>query len=158
MVCRSGLGGIWAANFHYLLESRKPAESAIEKGRNILQALIVDENRFFRETFKTRLLEHFPSMSVQEAINGKEAKEKINRTSPHLIFMDICLPGLNGLQLTQRIKKDFPKIRIAMLTAYDLSEYRQAASQDGADRFFVKDSLEWKVVKAFVHSIPKDTP
>jgi YesN/AraC family two-component response regulator len=118
----------------------------------MLRALIVDEYRFFRETFKTRLLEHFPSMSVQEAIDGKEAMEKINRMPPHLIFMDICLPGLNGLQLTHKIKKEYPDIKIAMLTAYDLPEYQQAASQCGADHFFVKDSLDWKEIEAFVQS------
>jgi len=82
--------------------------------------------------------------------------EKIIRLPPHLIFMDICLPGLNGLQLTQKIKKDFPNIKIAMLTAYDLPEYRQAASQYGADRFFVKDSLDWKEMKEFLQNIPRD--
>ena len=122
----------------------------------MLRTLIVDEYRFFRKTFETRLLDHFPSMIVQEAINGKDAMEKINRMPPHLIFMDICLPGLNGLQLTLKIKRDFPKIKIAMLTAYDLPEYRQAASQNGADRFFVKDSLDWKEIEEFVQDIPKN--
>ena len=123
----------------------------------MLRTLIVDEYRFFRETFKARLLEHFPSMFIQEAIDGKEAMEKINRMPPpHLIFMDICLPGLNGLQLTQKIKRGFPNIKIAMLTAYDLPEYRQAASQNGADRFFVKDSLDWEEIEEFVQDIPKN--
>ena len=130
-------------------------EIALEKGGNMLRVLIVDEYRFFREIFTTRLLEYFPSMIIQEAIDGKEALEKINRLPPHLVFLDICLPGLNGLQLAQRIKKDLPNIRIAMLTSYDLPEYRQAASKDGADRFFVKGSLDWKEVKEFVQSIPE---
>lgn len=122
----------------------------------MLRALIVDDYRFFREAFKTKLLEHFPSMIIHEAINGKEAMEKINRMPPHLIFMDICLPGSNGLQLTRKIKKDFPNLKIAVLTAYDFPEYRQAAKQDGADCFFVKDWFDLKEVKAFVQSIPKD--
>ena len=122
----------------------------------MLRALIVDDYRFFRETFKTRLLERFPSMVIHEAINGKEAMEKINRMPPHLIFMDICLPGLNGLQLTHKIKKDYSDIRIAILTSYDLPEYQQAAKKDGADRFFVKDSLDLKEVVEFVRSIPEN--
>ncbi len=122
----------------------------------MLRALIVDDYRFFRETFITRLLEHFPSMSIQEARNGKEAMEKINRMPPHLIFMDIYLPGMNGLQLTQKIKKDFPNIKIAMLTGYSLPEYQQAANQYGADRYFVKDLLDWKDVEDFVQHIWKE--
>ena len=122
----------------------------------MLRALIVDDYRFFREFFKARLLEHFPSMIIHEAINGKEALEKITRMPPHLIFMDICLPGLNGLQLTRKIKTDFPNIKIAVLTAYDFPEYQQAANQDGADRFFIKDFLDWKEVVEFVQSAPKN--
>ena len=121
----------------------------------MLRALIVDDYRFFRETFKTRLLERFPSMVIHEAINGKEAMEKINRMPPHLIFMDICLPGSNGLQLTRTIKKYYPNLKIAMLTAFDFPEYRQAAEQD-AERFFVKDSLDWKEVEEFVQSLPEN--
>jgi two-component system, response regulator YesN len=121
----------------------------------MLRTLIVDDYRFFREFFKTRLLEHFPSMVIHEAINGQEAMEKIKRLPPDLIFMDISLPGLNGLQLIRKIKKDSPHLKIAMLTAYDFPEYRQAASQEGADRFFTKDSLDLKEIVSFVHSLPK---
>ena len=121
----------------------------------MLRALIVDDYRLFRETLKTRLLERFPSMVIHEAINGKEAMEKINRMPPHLIFMDICLPGSNGLQLTRTIKKYYPNLKIAMLTSYDFPEYRQAVEQD-AERFFVKDSLDLKEVVEFVRSIPEN--
>ncbi len=60
---------------------------------------------------------------------------------------------MNGLQLTQRVKKDFPDINIAMMTDYDLPEYRQAAVQYGADRFFVKNSFEWDDLEELVRSI-----
>jgi len=121
----------------------------------MIRTLIVDDYRFFRESFKTRLLEHFPSMMIHEAINGKEAIEKITRVRPHLLFTDICLPGFNGLQLAQKIKKDFPYMKIAILTAYDFPEYRQAAKENGADRFFVKDLLDWREVGEFIQSIPR---
>jgi YesN/AraC family two-component response regulator len=67
--------------------------------------------------------------------------------------MDIRLPGVNGLQLTRRIKKDLPHIRIAIVTSYDLPEYQQAAIQYGADRFFVKDLLNWDEIEVFMRSI-----
>ena len=68
--------------------------------------------------------------------------------------MDIRLPGANGLQLTQKIKKDLPGIHIAILTDYDLPEYRQAAVEYGADRFFVKNAFNWGEVEVLVKSIP----
>jgi DNA-binding NarL/FixJ family response regulator len=120
----------------------------------MLRVLIVEDNRNFREAFKKGLCDHFPSMVVEEAGNGEEALQKIERISPHLIFMDVRLPGVNGLKVTKKIKKDFPGITVAILTDYDLPEYRQAAMQYGADRFFVKDSFKWEEVEGLVKLFP----
>jgi len=119
----------------------------------MLRILIVEDNRIFREAFKKRLDAHFPSIVVEEVANGDEALQKINPASPSLIFMDIRLPGANGLHLTKEIKNNFPGIGIAILTDYDLPEYREAARQFGADRFFVKSSFKWDEVEALVRSI-----
>ncbi len=119
----------------------------------MLKVLIVEDNLVFRETFKKRLNDNFPSMVVKEASNGDEALQKVTEAQPDLIFMDIRLPGANGLQLTRKIKKDLPNIHIAILTDYDLPEYRQAAKEYGADRFFVKSSFNWDEVEALVKSI-----
>jgi len=118
-----------------------------------LRILLVEDNRIYREAFKDNLIQHSPAISIVEAENADEALQKIKATPPDLIFMDIRLPGMNGLQLTQRIKKEFPKIPIAILTGYDLPEYRQAAVEYGADGFFVKESLKWEDVEALVKSI-----
>jgi len=93
---------------------------------------------------------------IVEAGNGEEALQRINGTPPDLIFTDMRLAGMNGLELAQKLKKDFPRIRIVMLTGYDFPEYRRVASQQGVDRFFVKHSLEWKEIEEFVQSIPKN--
>jgi DNA-binding NarL/FixJ family response regulator len=119
----------------------------------MLRILIVEDNRIFREAFKKGLLDYFPSLVIEEAANGEEALQKIKEGFPALIFMDIRLPGTNGLQLTQKVKADFPDITVAILTDYDLPEYRQAAVQYGADRFYVKNSLKWDELEALVQSI-----
>ncbi len=122
----------------------------------MLRVLIVEDNRIFREAFRKGLVDYFPSMVIQEAGNADEALERIKGGPPDLIFMDIRLPGINGLQLTQRIKRDLPDVNIAILTDYDLPEYRQAAVHYGADRFFVKNSLKWDDLEVLVQSISPD--
>jgi two-component system response regulator YesN len=119
----------------------------------MLRVLIVEDNQIFREAFKARLNDHFPSMVIEEASNGDEALQKVGEAPPDLIFMDVRLPRANGLQLTQKIKKDLPGIHVAILTDYDLPEYRQAAVAYGADRFFVKSSFNWDEVETLVKSI-----
>jgi len=123
----------------------------------MLRVLIVEDNRIFREALKKRLDDYFSSIVVEEAANGEEALQKIVGASPHLIFMDIRLPGVNGLELTKKVKKDFPGIIVAILTDYDLPEYRQAANQYGADRFFVKSAFNWDEVETLVKSIQPGT-
>jgi len=129
----------------------------MERG-NMVRALIVEDNRRYLEAFKAKLHEHAPALIIEEAGSGEEALERIREAPPQLIFMDIRLPGMNGLQVTQKVKKDFPQIRIAVLTSYDLPEYQQAAMQYGADRFFVKDLLNWDEVEALVKSIDEGAP
>ena len=115
----------------------------------------MEDNHVYRREFKESLCRHFPFIAVEEATNAEEALQKINGNPPPLIFIDLRLPGMNGLQLTQKIKKGFPNVRIAIVTGYDTPEYRQAATQYGAEAFFVKESLKWDEVKALVESIEK---
>ncbi len=119
----------------------------------MLRVLLVEDNDVYRSVLKENLLKHFPSMAIDEAVNSEEALQKVKSATPHLMFIDIRLPGMNGLQLTQKIKKDFPNVRIAIVTGYDLPEYRQAALQYGADGIFVKESLKWDEIEALIKSI-----
>ncbi len=119
----------------------------------MVRVLLVEDNRYFRETIKANLSDRFPSLSIDEAEDAEEALKKINSAPPHVIFTDIRLPGMNGFDLTQKIKKDFPNIRINILSAHDAPEYRQASAQYGAEGFFVKESLNWGELEALFKSI-----
>ncbi len=119
----------------------------------MLRILIVEDHRLFREAFKKTLNERLTSVEIEEAGDGEEALDKIRGGPPDLIFMDNRLGDMSGLELAQKIKGDFPRIKIAMLTGYDYPEYRRAASQYGVDRFFVKDALDWKEIADFVQFI-----
>jgi two-component system response regulator YesN len=119
----------------------------------MLRALIVDDNPYFREIFKMVFGTKFSSSIVDEAGNGDEALRIIKERSPDLIFLDILLPGENGLQLAEKIKRDFPTIQIAMLTNYNLPANRRMAAKFRVDRFFIKDSLNWEEIKEYVASI-----
>ena len=115
-----------------------------------MQIMLVEDNGVFREAFKRELSGRFPSAIVKEAANGEEAMQKIHSSPPQMIFMDFRLPGENGIQLTKKIKTQFPKVHIAILTSYDLPEYRQAALKDGANQYFVKGSISWDEVEEFI--------
>jgi CheY-like chemotaxis protein len=117
-----------------------------------LKVLIVEDSTLFRQLLKETLHDRFPSIEIHEAANGEEALQKVETLRPHLIFMDIRLPGENGLELTQKVKTRYPNIIVIILTGYDLPEYREASSQY-ADYFFSKDSSTAENIFTVVESI-----
>jgi len=119
----------------------------------MLKILVVEDNPVFRESFKQSLSSRFRSIVIEEAVSGEEAFEKVNVNPPDLIFMDLRLPGINGLEATRKIKAAFPEIRVAMVTGYDLPEYRQAATQYGIEGFFVKEAFKWDELETLIKSI-----
>jgi DNA-binding NarL/FixJ family response regulator len=119
----------------------------------MFKTLIVEDNASFRASLKEILSERFPSMGVAEAADGREALKKVDTFLPHLVFMDIRLPGENGLELTKKIKSGYSEIVVIILTSYDLPEYRQAAEVCGASHFFSKDSSTREEILAIVESI-----
>ena len=89
-------------------------------------------------------------MEIIEAATGEEAFKGLASYPIDLVFMDIRLPGENGLDLTRKIKAKYKDVTIAMLTNYDLAEYYEAAALCGADGYIVKDSMKWDQISAMV--------
>ncbi len=101
----------------------------------MFKTLIVEDSTHFRQLLKEILIARFPSMDIKEAQDSNGAMGIVKIFYPDLIFMDIRLPGKGGLELTQKIKRDFPQTNIIILTNYDLPEYREAALKFGANHF-----------------------
>jgi CheY-like chemotaxis protein len=101
-------------------------------------ALLVEDNAEFRHSLSDILLTYFPLISIDEAGDGIEALSKVEYLRPDIVFMDIQLPGENGLEVTKKIKLVYDYIVIVILTSYDLPEYRQQAFRNGADCFLSK--------------------
>ena len=117
-----------------------------------LKVLIVEDSTLFRQLLKKTLHVRFSSIEIYEATDGEEALEQIEGLRPNLIFMDIGLPGENGLELTKKVKARYPNIIVIILTGYDLPEYREFSSRH-ADYFFSKDSSTPENIFTLVESI-----
>ncbi len=119
----------------------------------MFETMLVEDNSSFRQLVKDDLQSQFPSMNIIEAEDGVEAFQKIDSHPPNLIFMDIKLPGENGLELTRKIKARYPDIIIIILTSHDLPEYREAATQCKANYFLSKGSINEGEIFTLVKSI-----
>ena len=120
----------------------------------MFKTMLVEDSTSFRQIVRNNLLDQFPSMDIIEAADGLEAFQKIDSHRPNLILMDITLPGENGLELTRKIKADYPGIIIIILTSHDSPEYREAATRCKANYFLSKGSITsdgiFKLVKSII--------
>jgi len=105
----------------------------------MFNTLLVEDNVNYRQALSDVLLLHFPLIDVDEAGDGREALSKVEYQRPDLIFMDIQLPGENGLVVTKEIKCVYNEIVIVILTSNNLPENRQQAFLNGADYFISKE-------------------
>jgi DNA-binding NarL/FixJ family response regulator len=105
------------------------------------KVLLVEDDEGFRRSLAWLLRSKFPTFLFDEAANGSEALEKVESFSPNLVFMDIRLPGQNGLEITRKIKAVHPEINVIFLTSDDYPEYREAARECGAYCFLTKGSV-----------------
>jgi DNA-binding NarL/FixJ family response regulator len=115
--------------------------------------MLVEDSPSFRQLVKANLKDQFPSMDITEAADGVEALKKIDSHPPNLILMDITLPGEDGLELTRKIKADYPGVIVIILTSHDSPVYRQAAIRSKANYFLSKGSIATDEIFKLVKSI-----
>jgi DNA-binding LytR/AlgR family response regulator len=109
-------------------------------------AVIADDERLMREQLRTRLAEVWPGLRiVAEAKNGQEAVEFVAQHRPDLVFLDIRMPGLTGVEAARRIAQldaepgwpdDRPLPEIVFITAYD--QYAVEAFEQGVADYVLK--------------------
>ena len=119
----------------------------------MFKTLIVEDNTLSKHIIRNYLQDQFPSMEIIEAADGTEAFQKIGSHLPNLIFMDIRLPGENGLELSKKIKSDYPGIIIIILSNHDTPEYREAATRYKVNHFLLKGSITPNEIFILVKSI-----
>ena len=119
----------------------------------VVTTLIVEDNPSFRVSLKEILAARFPQMAVNEVGSSEEALERMESLRPDLMFVDIGLPGQNGLELTRQIRKGDTEVTIVILTNYDLPEFREAAYRYGVNYFFSKSASTMEEIVAAVEAI-----
>ena len=113
-----------------------------------IRILIVDDHAIVRE-WQRALLETEPGMIlVGEATNGLEAIELARTLDPDVIFMDLFMPVMDGIEATEAIKAENPAARILVLTSFAEDEKVFAAVKAGASGYLLKDATPDEILAA----------
>ena len=103
-----------------------------------IRVLLADDHTLIRAGIRA-LLEKLPGVEVAgEASDGREVIDLIKAHQPDVVLMDISMPGLNGLQALARITRDFPQVRVIILSMHPNDEYVLQALKSGASGYLLK--------------------
>jgi DNA-binding NarL/FixJ family response regulator len=105
-----------------------------------IRILLADDHTLLRAGIRS-LLEKMPGVEVVgEAADGREALSLVKAHSPNIVLMDIAMAGLNGLDATARVIKDFPQVKVIILSMHANEEYVLQTLRSGAAGYLLKDA------------------
>lgn len=110
--------------------------------------LIVEDHDAVRTALRDWLTVQYPRCRIIQAASGEEALALLQVESPHLVVMDIRLPGMTGIEATRRIKAILPSAQVVMLTVHDGNAYRAHAAAAGASAYVPKGAMQTELLPA----------
>ncbi|WP_158592223.1 response regulator transcription factor [Noviherbaspirillum sedimenti] len=117
------------------------------KKRENINVVVADDDATTRAALRLLLQDHFYTV-VGEAADGERAVELCMALKPHVVFLDIDMPKLNGNQAAQRLRELHPEIGIVVVSALSTLDNVQQARQSGASAFVVKPFNAAKLIGA----------
>jgi DNA-binding NarL/FixJ family response regulator len=105
-----------------------------------IRVMLADDHTLVRAGIRA-LLEKLPGVEVVgEAGNGREVLNLVKLHQPDVVLMDISMPGLNGLEAAVRMAKEFPDVRVIILSMHNNEEYVWRALKAGVAGYLLKKS------------------
>jgi len=115
----------------------------------VYKVLLVDDERIILEGI-SRVIDwnSLGTVLIGTARNGVEAYEMIKYEQPDIVISDIKMPGMDGLQLVEKVHEDFPAIRFIMLSGFGEFEYARSSMQYGVKHYLLKPCNEGRIMQA----------
>ena len=114
----------------------------------VIRVVVVDDHALHRDGTRQILEAHPDFQVVGDASSGEVALALVNQLRPDVVLMDIRLPGINGIEVTRRLTRDHPEVRVLMVSAYDEDEYVRGALEAGAAGYLSKTAPGKELVQA----------
>jgi len=123
-------------------------QNFMSKPTKSIRVILADDHTLVRAGIRT-LLEKLPGVEVVgEAVDGREALALVSLHLPDVVLMDISMAGLNGLEAAARMTKEFPAVRVLMLSMHNNEEYYLRALKAGAAGYLLKKAATAELATA----------
>lgn len=126
------------ADVELLSEGSQQDTRAAQIETATIRILLVDDHALMREGLRQLLTLENDLRVIDEAVNGFEALQKVRQLQPEVILMDISMPGVDGIAVTQQIMRESPAIAVIILTMHRQDQQVLRAIKSGARGYLLK--------------------
>jgi len=120
-----------------------------------MRILIADDNYQVRCAIRGVLSRDADLEVCGEASDGPEALQKTRELSPDLILLDISMPGANGFEISRLIRREFPALRILIMSQNDAAQLSVGLAEAGADACIDKSRMAFDLISAIKRLAPR---
>ncbi len=107
---------------------------------NRIRVLLADDHTILRDGIRALLVDQADIEVIGEAEDGLSTVKMVGKLKPDVVIMDIAMPLLNGLEATRQIQRDYPQVKVLILTMHDNEEYIRQVLAAGALGYVLKDA------------------
>ena len=119
------------------------------EGRKPARILLVDDHAMVRRGIRLILAQHPAEFDVVgEADNGPAALEVIPKLNPEVVLLDVAMPKMNGVEVNQSISRNWPHVKVIILSMYKDSNYVRETLRSGAKGYVLKESVDAELLRA----------
>jgi DNA-binding NarL/FixJ family response regulator len=115
--------------------------------------ILADDHHVVRQSFRILLEAESGFQVLGEAASGLEAINLVERLRPDVLVIDIMMPDLNGIEAVRRVKKQFPKTVIVILSMHENEAYVLEALRAGVSAYVLKKSTAQELVYAIEQGV-----
>ncbi|MEY2834870.1 MAG: hypothetical protein RLZZ557_532 [Bacteroidota bacterium] len=117
---------------------------------NNIRVGIADDHKIFRKGVILSLRQYTNINFVFEAENGEDLLTKLQIEQPDLVLMDLRMPGKDGIETTKEVSRNFPDVKILILTMYEDERFVSHLMENGANGYLLKNADPAEIKKAIM--------
>lgn len=121
-----------------------------------IKCILADDQKVFIESLKTYIESLDSSIEIISLVhNGKDVVEAVAELDPDIILMDVRMPQMSGVEATKIIRREYPKVKVIILSTFDDREYIDKAMEYGAAGYLLKEDIEAEELLFSIKAVAK---